>query len=90
MTNLPLAVFLAPYALFVLAYSFFFFFNIFHLKEFGIESASTTLLIFAYVGCTVLIIGFSVILLSQFDWSTALDLSALTKGVTTSTFPTNL
>ena len=71
---IPLYFLLIPYGLFLIFYSIFFFFNIYHLHHFSIKGSGGTALIFFFIMGTVAILGITALLLQNNDWSTAIDL----------------
>jgi hypothetical protein len=69
MFSFPLIYLLIPFGIIVLLAALFFFFNIFHLKRYAIQSRATTLVMLAYGASFIaimLIIGGYV---SSIDWS---------------------
>ncbi len=74
---MTISLFLIPYALFLVFYFIFVFFNIYHLKHFAIGGAGTTAVVSIYVVGTGAILFVSAILLMEFDWSQSIDVEAI-------------
>jgi len=69
MPSFPIAYFLIPYAFFVLVFFIFSIFNIYHLLRYGIYNFNLYVLSVIYLSGTIFILGASIILLNNFDWS---------------------
>jgi hypothetical protein len=74
---MTLSLFLIPYALFLVFYFVFVFFNIYHLRHFAIGGAGTTAVISIYIVGTAAILFVSAVLLIEFDWSVPIDIEAI-------------
>ncbi len=71
--TLPLAVLFIPYALFLILYFFFLFFNIHHLRQYGIKGITSHGIGTIFLLGTVIILGISAVLLSRYNWSQPMD-----------------
>jgi len=67
--SIPIAIILILYAVFLLAYLIFFFFNIYHMFRFGVYSFFTYFIAFVYIAGTIIILFLSWQTLASFDWS---------------------
>ena len=65
----PMYYILIIYCIFLLAGSIFVIINIMHLLAFGLQGFKTAFVILLYLGATVSIIGYSYILIMQYDWT---------------------
>ncbi|MBU0531205.1 hypothetical protein KJ910_01785 [Patescibacteria group bacterium] len=77
MTSFPIFYFLFPYALFLLVFIVFSLFNVYHLLRYGIYNFNLYVLCTVYMAGTLLILGASVIMILQFDWTVPLQLSSI-------------
>ncbi len=59
---------LIPFGIVVFASFLFFFFNIFHLRRYGIRSSGTLLLMLAYLVTYAALLGGIGIVISTYDW----------------------
>ncbi|MEK7105557.1 MAG: hypothetical protein AAB865_02645 [Patescibacteria group bacterium] len=80
--SFPIALFLIPYALFLLVYGFFLFFNLYHLRTYGIKGTVSHGLGTLFLVGTVVILGASWIVLSRYDWGTPLNVQDVTGSFT--------
>lgn len=71
----PLWYVLLPYALVLLGTGLFMFFNLYHVAKFGLQSFSTTALLLLYLIGYLVVIAFSVSMLSGFDWNATITMS---------------
>lgn len=65
---IPLYAALIIYIIFLLGYAFFSFFAIYHLLRFGFNNLPTFLMIFIYVGFSVIVLFISWQAVSEIDW----------------------
>jgi hypothetical protein len=66
--SIPIVVLLIPYGLFVLFYTIYALFNIYHLMRFGVYNLGSYLIITIFLGGTVFLFGASFMLLAPYDW----------------------
>ncbi len=77
MPDFPISFFLIPYAVFIVIFLIFSFFNIYHLLRYGIYNFALYLLSVIYIGGTIFIIGASYILLSDYSWAASFSLDTI-------------
>lgn len=75
--NIPLGLFLIPYGLFVIVYVLFVFFNIYHLRRYGIANVTTQAILAIYIAGTVIIFGVSWLSLARVNWAEPVALDRL-------------
>lgn len=78
MISIPIAIFFVPYGLFLLIYFFFLFFNVYHIRIYGVQNFFSHAVATVFLLGTVLILGATWIILAQYNWGTPLDLEGLT------------
>lgn len=77
MSTFPLYYLLIPFAL-VLLFSFiFFFFNIFHIRRYGVRHTNTTFLLFLYFSAYCITVGAIMLYLATIDWSQEFTLNEI-------------
>lgn len=77
MTTFPLYYLLIPFAL-VLFFSFvFFFFNIFHIRRYGVKHTNTAFLLFLYFFAYGVTVGAIGLYLATIDWTQEFSLSEI-------------
>lgn len=81
-TEIPTAIFLIPYFLFLILFIFFGYFNIYHLQKYALNTLGTHAAILLFLVGSVLIFGATAIILGNYDWMAPLDLSGI-KGLFT-------
>lgn len=69
---MTIALFLIPYALFLLIYLFLSMFGITHLIRFGVQNFTTFIATFLYIAASVIILFLSFTILASINWSTPL------------------
>jgi hypothetical protein len=77
MLSFPLVYLLIPFAFIFLLAVLFFFFNIFHIRRYAIESRGTTLLLLAYLGTFSAIVIASGIYISNVNWQRQVQVDEL-------------
>lgn len=75
--SFPIYFFLLPYAFFLLTFIVFSLFNVYHLLRYGIYNFNLYVLSTVYMAGTILILGASLIMILQFDWTVSFELSAI-------------
>lgn len=85
---LPISLLLIPYALFVGLQLVFLFFNVHHLRRFGIKGMRAHVIAMGISVCTLFIVGGSMIYLSRFNWSQTIDLNTVMTSLTNTNLPT--
>lgn len=68
MLSFPLWYLLVPFGLVLLAAVVFFFFNVFHIRRYGIRSGATSLLLLAYLASFSVLIGGIALIVSSYEW----------------------
>ncbi len=68
MFTFSLAYLLIPFGIVFLLALLFFFFNVFHIRRYAIQSPATTLLLLAYFVSFLCILGGTALLLVSVDW----------------------
>ena len=81
-SQIPITIFLIPYLLFVGLTLALLFFNIHHLRRFGIKGVRAQLLALCFSVGTVILLGASGIYLSRFDWSQTIDMNSIVQSLT--------
>ncbi len=74
---MPAAYFLIPYLVFAGLSVMLFFFNIFHIAKFGLQSTRTAFVLGLYTLGFFSVGIISVILIAQYDWTATLDLAEI-------------
>lgn len=77
MTFFPISYFLIPYAVIMLIFIIFSIFNVYHLLRYGVYNFNLYVLSVIYISGTIFILGASIILIAQFDWSVPLNLGSI-------------
>ncbi len=78
--HLPLAIFLIPYGLFLFFYTVYALFNLYHLLRFGVYNAGAYALIIIFCGGTIFLVGGSLLMMLQYDWSATINMTAIFQG----------
>ena len=76
--SIPLYIILIPYALFLLGFAFFAFFAIYHLIRFGFKTFSNFLMMFVFLGVTVIVLFVSYQMISEINWFNEVQILELT------------
>jgi len=76
--SIPLYIILIPYALFLLGFAFFGFFAIYHLIRFGFRTFSNFLMMFVFLGVTIIILFISYQMISEINWFNEVQILELT------------
>lgn len=88
--TLPLAILLIPYALFLFVYGFFILANLYHLFKYALEGTRTFSIVVGYLCGTLLILGISVVLILNQDWTVNVSMSELFGGNSDYLYPQDL
>ncbi len=78
---IPMYFFLILYAVFLLAAGIFVIFNVMHLLAFGLQGFKTAVVVLLYLGATITVIGYSYVLIIQYDWTQELMLDDITSSI---------
>ena len=73
--------FLILYCVFLCAGGVFVIINVMHLLAFGLQGFKTAFVVLLYLGATIAIIGYSYVLIMQYDWSQEFMLSEFTSSL---------
>ena len=73
--------FLILYCVFLFAGGVFVIINVMHLLAFGLQGFKTAFVVLLYLGATIAIIGYSYVLIMQYDWSQEFMLSEFTSSL---------
>lgn len=74
---IPLAVVLIPFAIFLVIYLFFLYFNCYHIRIYGVHGFWSHALVTLFLLGTIAILGGSLVVLSRYDWNATIDLQHL-------------
>lgn len=85
--SIPIAIFFIPYAIFLIIYGVLLFFNLHHLKIYAVKHIGSQMLSSLFLIGTVVILGTSAIILSRYDWTTAINLNDLATPLMNQTLP---
>ena len=80
--SIPISIFVIPYLLFVGLTIVLLFFNMHHLRRFGVKGVRAQLLALCFSVGTVILLGVSGIFLSRFDWSQTIDINSIMQSLT--------
>lgn len=69
---MTITIFLIPYMLFLVAWTFLSVFAIYHLVEFGVQNFTTYIATFLYIATSIIILFLSFTTLMQVNWATPL------------------
>jgi len=72
--NVPIAVFLAVFGVYMLFYVLYSLFNIYHLIRYGVYGFSLYAIVTVFTGGTILLVAASTFLLMEYDWSQPISL----------------
>jgi len=75
--TMPLYLILIPYAIFLLGFAFFSFFAIYHLIRFGFRSFSNFLMMFIFLGVSVIILFISYEMIAGINWFNEINILEL-------------
>jgi len=75
--SFPIIYFLLPYAFFLTVFVIFSLFNVYHLLRYGIYNFNLYVLSTIYMAGTIFILGASIIMILQFDWTVPFELSTI-------------
>ncbi len=84
MLSFPLVYLLIPFAFVFFLALLFFFFNIFHIRRYAIQSQATTLLLLAYLGTFGAIVIVAGIYISSVNWQREVQVDELVPDFNTS------
>ena len=75
--NIPVSIFFGAYGIFLLVYIIYSLFNLFHLLKYGVAGLPLYLIIVAFAGGTILLLGGSFLILLNYDWTYTAPLSQI-------------
>ena len=84
--SIPVSLFLGIYGCFLLFYIIYSLFNVYHLLKYGVAGLPLYLLVVVFTGGTILLVGGSILLLLNYDWSYTLPLSQIGSFVSNNLF----
>lgn len=87
MLAFPISYFLIPYVLLLLTFVAFSIFNVYHLLRYGVYNFNLYILSVIYIGGSLFIVGASIILILNHDWSTVFSVETLLGEENTTFFP---
>ncbi|OGL62670.1 hypothetical protein A3C09_02740 [Candidatus Uhrbacteria bacterium RIFCSPHIGHO2_02_FULL_47_44] len=76
--SIPVFSFLGIFGLYMACYVLYSLFNIFHLVKYGIAGNGLFLIVFTFLGGTILLVAASIFLLLPYDWTYAIPLNQIT------------
>jgi hypothetical protein len=85
--SIPVAVLLIVYGSYMLFYILYSVFNVYHLIRYGVKGFGLYLIVTAFTGGTIILIGASVFLLLNYDWSIPISLSNAVEYYNEDLFP---
>lgn len=85
--SVTISVFLILYTAFLVLFSFYSIFNIYHLIRYGLYGFGLYLIITIFAGGTILLVAGSIFLLQEYDWSIPIQLNNIVKIYTSEIVP---
>lgn len=85
--SVTISVFLILYVAFLVLFSFYSFFNIYHLIRYGLYGFGLYLIITVFAGGTILLVAESIFLLQKYDWSVPIQLDEVAQTYTSEIVP---
>ncbi len=85
--SIPIAVFLIVYGAYMLFYILYSLFNIYHLVRYGIYGFGLYVIVTVFAGGTILLIGASLFMLMEYDWSMPISLGSAVEYYNEDLFP---
>lgn len=85
--GVPIAVFLIVYGAYMLFYILYSLFNIYHLVRYGVYGFGLYLIVTIFTGGTILLVGGSVFMLLEYDWTVPITLDNAVEYYNEDLFP---
>ncbi len=85
--SIPIAVFLIVYGAYMLFYVLYSLFNIYHLIRYGVYGFGLYLIVTVFTCGTILLVGASVYMLLEFDWTVPIGLNDAVEYYNEDLFP---
>jgi hypothetical protein len=85
--NIPIGALLIVFGAYMLFYVFYSVFNIYHLIRYGMYGFGLYVIVTAFTGGTILLVGGSAMMLMQYDWSVPISITDSIENYDSSLFP---